>query len=227
MRRKRRLPVGPGLAGVETAERLERLLGPSRAVRRGGKAEALRQKHGPRRHIACRQVVPLDQAGSHRHRVTDVGKTLAADAVRGKLAGPGGPHVHAGEIAHRVVILSVAQPAQRHRPGVAGPRGRLGIERRCDPAQQLFPLGLARLRSLLRRHVLLVQPLGDIREHLGLCEDRLCGGQARDVEIVVLGLLAVAFPAGLDQQRVNPPRIRLREVARTIGSSSGEREAHD
>ena len=107
-------------------------------------------------------MIAFDQFGRYRHCVADVRKPLAADAVDGKLAGLGWPHVHAGQIADGVVVLRVAQPTQRYLPGITGPRCRLGIERRLDPAQQLFPLGRARLRRLLRWHVAQSQPVGDI-----------------------------------------------------------------
>ena len=144
-------------------------------------------------------MVAFNQTRGHWHRVSDVGEAFATDTVDRKLAGPRWPHVHAGEIADRVVVLRVAQPTQRHRPGITGPRSRFSVERRRDPAQQLFPLGLARLRRVLRRHVATAHPLGDIAQRLGLGDDRLSRAEAREIEIVVLGFLPVADPAGFDK----------------------------
>ena len=225
MRPQRRLTVGAGMAGVEAAERFESLLGPIRALGGRGEAKARGQQHGPRGNVASGQVVAFDQTGSHRHRVADVRKPLAANAVGGKLASPRRPHVDAGEIADRVVVLGVAQPSQRHRTGVAGPRGGFRIERRRDPAHQLFPLGRGRLRRILRRHVAQTQPLGDVTEHLGLGEDRLGRPEAREIEIVVPGFLPVTVPAGYDEQRVDLPDIRLPEIVLTLGRGRDESEA--
>ena len=98
-------------------------------------------------------MIAFNQFGRDRHCVADVRKPLAADAVDGKLADLGWPHVHAGQIAYGVVVLRVAQPTQRYLSGVTGPGRRLGIECRRDPAEQLFPLCLTWLRCVLRRHV--------------------------------------------------------------------------
>ena len=58
-----------------------------------------------------------------------------------------------------------------------------------------------------------------------LREQRLSGAKAREVEVVVLGLPAVAFPASLHHQRMNPLGIRLGPVSGPIGSGSRECEA--
>ena len=150
------------MPSVETAERFQRFFGPCRPVRRGRESKTLGQEHGPRGDVASGEVVTFDQFGRHRHRVTDVGKALAADTVDGKLAGLSWPHVYAGEIADRVVVLRVAQPTQSDLARIAGPGRRFGIECRRDPAQQLFPLGLIWLRRILRRHVAISHPLRDI-----------------------------------------------------------------
>ena len=117
---QRRRAVGTRVAGVEAAERLERFFSPSRAVRRSGESKTFGQKHGPRGNVASGLVVTLDQFGRHRHRVTDIGKALAADTVDWKLAGLSWPHVYAGEVADRVVVLRVAQPTQSYLAGIAG-----------------------------------------------------------------------------------------------------------
>ena len=148
-------------------------------------------------------MVSLDQLGRHRHRLPDIREALASDAVDGKLAGLRRPHVHAGEIADRVVVLRVAQPTQRHRPGIAGPRSRLGIERRRDPVQQLFPLRLIQLRRILRRHVAAAHPFGDVTERLWPSQDRLGGSKHREIEIVIPGHLPMTLPARFDKQRLN------------------------
>uniref|UniRef100_A0A6J6A1B3 Unannotated protein n=1 Tax=freshwater metagenome TaxID=449393 RepID=A0A6J6A1B3_9ZZZZ len=159
---ERRLSVGTSVAAVEAAERVQRFFGPCGSVRRRGESKTVGQEHGLSGDVASGVVVTFDQFGRHRHRVPDVGKALAADAVDGKLAGLSWPHVHASEIAYRVVVLRVAQPTQRYLAGITGPGRRFGIECRRDPAQQLFPLGLIWLRRILRRHVATAHPLGDI-----------------------------------------------------------------
>ena len=108
--------------------------------------------------------------------------------------------------------------------GVAGPRSRLGVERRRDPVQQLFPLRLIQLRRFLGRHIATAHPLGDIAQHLGLGDDRLRRTKTREIEIVVRGRLPVAFPAGSDEQRLDPCGICLREVVCTIGRRGRERD---
>ena len=224
---ERGLPIGPSVAGVKTSQCFLCLRRPIGTVRGGRETEARGQEHRPRRDIAGRLMVALDQTGRHRHRLTDIGKALAANAVGRKLTDLGRTHVHAREIAHRMVILRIGQSPERHWPWVAGVRRRRLIHRRPDPAQQLLPVGQAWLDSLLRGHVALIQPIQNFRKHLRLSEKRLSGDEAREVEFVVLGVLAMAFPAGLHHQRVNPLRISLRPVARHIGSRrSGEREAH-
>ena len=133
VRGQRRLSVGTSVASVEAAERFQCFFGPCRPVRRGGESKTLRQEHGPRSDIASGLVIAFDQFRSHRHRVADVRKPFAADAVDGKLASPRRPQINAREIADRIVVFGVAQPPQRYRPGVTGPRGRFRIERRRNP----------------------------------------------------------------------------------------------
>ena len=172
-------------------------------------------------------MIALDQPRRHRHCLADIGKTLATHTVGRELTRARRLHVHAGEIAHRMIILRIGQPTQRHRPRVARVRRCRLIHRCSDPAQQLISLSQTRLRRFLRWHVSLVQPIRNVLQHLRLREQRLSGDKAREVQIIVLGLLAVAFPAGLHHQRMNPLRISLRLLTRTIGSDSREREAHD
>ncbi|MEI6158780.1 MAG: esterase-like activity of phytase family protein, partial [Roseococcus sp.] len=100
----------------------------------------------PRRALNCRALCLLRSGW------------LASSAVSRKFAGLCWPHVHTGEIADGVVVLRVAQPTQCHRPGITGPRRRLGIECRRDPRQQLFPFSLCRLRCVLGWHVAQSQP---------------------------------------------------------------------
>ena len=225
MRRERRPSPFIRIAGVKTAQRFLRLSRPVRAIWRRRKPKARRQQHRARRDIACGLMIALDQPGRHRHRLTDIGKALAAHAVRSELTGPRRLHVHTREITHRMVIFRIGQPPQRHRPRVARVRCSHCIHRCPDPAQQLISLVQARLRSLLRRHVALIQSLGNVLQHLRLREQRLSGAKAREVEVVVLGLPAVAFPASLHHQRMNPLGIRLGPVSGPIGSGSRECEA--
>ena len=89
----------------------------------------------------------------------------------------------------------------------------------------MLAFGLARLRGFPRRHVAEVQPLGNMFEHRGLCEDIGRRGESREFEIVVLGLGAVTVSAGLHHERMNLRGIRLREVIRTTGDGSGEHDA--
>jgi hypothetical protein len=151
----------------------------------------------------------------HGHCLADVREALAADGIGRKLASLRRPHVDAGEIPHGVVICDVAQPPQRHRARVAGPRGRLCVERRREPAEQLVPLGVARLRGLARRHVADVQPLDHMLEHRVPAKERLGRGEAGEIEVVVLGLSAVATPAGLHHERMDLGDVRLRQI--TLG----------
>ena len=210
---------------MKRAERLLSLGRPLRPIRRGGEPKARRQQHRSGSDIAGGVKISLDEHGRHGHRLADIGEALAADGVGGKFAGLRRPDVDAGEIPHGVVVFDVAQPPQRDRPRVAGPCGRLGIECRREPAQQLLAFGLARLRGLPRRHVAEVQPLDDVLEHRRPGDDRLGRGEAGQIEVVVLGLRAVAVSAGLHHERMNLRGIRLREVIRTTGDGSGEHEA--
>ena len=57
MRCQRWLAVGPGMASVETAERLERLFGPIRSLSRWGEAETRGQQNDPRRDIARAKTI--------------------------------------------------------------------------------------------------------------------------------------------------------------------------
>ena len=222
---ERRLAGGARVAGMEVAQGLLRFGRPVRPIRRVGKPKARRQEHRAGGDIAGGVEVALHEHRRHGHRLADIRKTLAADGVGRKLAGHRRPHVDACEIADGAVVCNVTQPPQHHRPGVAGPRGRLRIERRGEPAEQLLPLGVARLRGLPRRHVAEVQPLEHMLEHRRPGDERLGGSEAGQIEIVVLGLGAVAVSAGLHHERMNLRGIRLREIIRTTGDGSGEHEA--
>ena len=145
-------------------------------------------------------MVSLDEFGRHRHRVSDVGKAFATDAVDGELASLRRSHVNAGEIADRVVVFRVVQSTQRYRPRISSPRCRLCIKRRRDPAQQLFPLSLGRLWRFLRRHVATAHPISDIAEHFRPSNHRLSGVKAREIEIVFRGLLSMTLPASLHEK---------------------------
>jgi hypothetical protein len=107
-------------------------------------------------------VITFDQFGCYRHRVPNVGKAFAADAIDRKLASLRRPHVHTGQIADRVVVFCIAQSTQRYRSRITGPRRRLSIERRRDPTHQSFTLNFGRLRRFHWRHVTITHTLSDI-----------------------------------------------------------------
>ena len=77
---------------------------------------------------------------------------------------------------------------------------------------------------LSRRHVAQSQPVGNVAEQFGLGEYRLGGAKAREIEIVIVGHLPVAIPAGPDEQRLDLCGIGLREVVCTIGRRGRECE---
>ena len=148
-------------------------------------------------------MVAFDQSRCHRHRFPDIGEPLAADAVGGKLANAGWSHFHSGKIANHIVVFGIIEPAQRHRSGVADSGGRLRVEGRPEPGHQLFALGLAWLRRVLGWHVAGIEAFRDIGKNLGLGEQFPGLGEPREVEIVVLGRVAVALSAGFGQQRMD------------------------
>ena len=90
-----------------------------------------------------RVEVLRDQRRRHHQRVAGVGEPFARRAVDGELAGRV-ERVDAGQVAERVGVFGVVEPAEDHPPGVAGPPGRLGREEAAGP---IAGAGPARRRS--------------------------------------------------------------------------------
>ena len=122
-----------------------------------------------------------------------------------------------------VVVFVIGEAAQGDGAGVSSFCGRREIKGALDPMQQRFPLGLRRLRRLARRHVSVEEAARDIGEDGGFCKKGSRRGQAREVEVVVLGGFTVAFSAGFHKKRMDPLVVGFGQLRVAFNRNGGGR----
>ena len=129
------------LAVVEIDDALDRVLLAVRLdqhrIRR--EVDAVGRQHHVIGHFARGLQILVQQRGRHGQRFAGVVEARRIGRIHRKL--PRELHVLAGEIANRVVVLGVAQPARQHQPGIA--RGLLYLLPRARPESSRSPAALA------------------------------------------------------------------------------------
>ena len=190
-----------GKPTVEAPDSRQHLVGP---VPPGGarrKPDAVGQEHGMVGDLLAGVEVLREQGRRHHERIAGVGKTLAGGAIDGKLAG--GLQIDARQIEQRVRVLGVAEPAQHDRPGIAGAGERLGLQVVGNPAPQPLPALGRRLGSFLRRHLAVVEHLGDLEPRLGRAPHVVERRELLEVERPFLHVGRVTLHAMLVQDRAD------------------------
>ncbi len=104
------------------------------------------------RHFARGLQVLVQQRGRHGQGFAGVIEAGRIGRIHRKL--PGGTDVHARQVADRVVVLGVAEPAGQHQAGIACILGRLTRAHGPDPENHLLTGVRRRLFCLLWRHLL-------------------------------------------------------------------------
>ena len=139
-------------SAVEPADAGERLVGPVTPCVASGKPEAVWQEHGMTRHGLRGVEVFGHERRRHDERLARVRKTFARATVGRKLLGRI-ERVDTGEVADRVGVFGVVEPAEHDAAGVARPGAGLGFEEVVEPLPDLGPLLVGRLVGLRRRHL--------------------------------------------------------------------------
>ena len=137
---------------VKPTDAGERLVGPVATRVAGGKPESIRQEHGMTGHGLRGVKVFGHERRRHDERLARVRKTFARAAVGRKLLGRI-ERIDAGEVADRVGVFGVVEPAEHDAAGVARPGAGLGFEEVVEPLPDLGPLLVGRLVGLRRRHL--------------------------------------------------------------------------
>ena len=205
---------------VEPADAGERLVGPVAPRVAGGKPEAVGQEHGMPGHGLRGVEVFGHERRRHDERLARVRKAFARAAVGWKLF-RGIERVDAGEIADRVGVFGVVEPAEHDAAGIARSGAGLGLEEVVEPLPDLGPLLIGWLVGLRRGHLPARDHLGHPLPDLHFAADRIEGADARKVDlpfdqITGMAVLAVSLdqwhhPAVPGRQSVARRRLRPKQ----------------
>ncbi|HEV7401958.1 MAG TPA: hypothetical protein VGO11_03495 [Chthoniobacteraceae bacterium] len=111
--------------------------------------------------------------------------------------------LHPEQIAHRVPVFEAREPPHHVAAGIRR-RARIDASHRAlKPPQQLFALGVRRLRLFVRRHVAIAKLLVRVSPKLARSGDRLCIANPFQIHVTPGLLLAMALEAVFRQQRPN------------------------
>ena len=196
---ERKFSIPPGEPVVKRMQVPKRFIDPIPLMRRGRESQAIGQKHGMIGNPLGRGEVFVDQRRRHRKRFGGVRKAFSGGAVGGKLARR--PQIDAGQVADRGVVFGIAQPPQHARPGIAGPRVGLDIEKAAGPTGQPFPLAGRRMRLFLGRHLITFEHLDHRLPRLEVAASRGERSEPLQIEIPLLELRRMAAQAVLRQKR--------------------------
>ena len=149
----------------------------------------------------------------HDERLARIRETFARAAVGRKLVG-GIERVDAGEVADRVGVFGVVEPAKHDAAGVARSGAGLGLEEVVEPLPDLGPLLVGWLVGLRRRHLPARHHLGHPLPDLHLAADRVERADAREVDLPLDQITGMAVLTVLLDQRHHPPVPGRKSVAR-------------
>ena len=203
--------LGRGRSGVERLckppiklpDAGERLIGPVASCVARRKTEAVGQEHGmPSQGLRSVEVFGHERR-RHDERLARVRKAFACAAVGRKLLG-GIERINTGEIADRVGVFGIIEPAEHHAAGVARPGAGLGLEEVVEPLPDLGTLVVARLVGLGRRHLPAGHHLGHPLPDLHLMANGVERTDTREVDVPFLHVAGVAVLAILLDQRHDP-----------------------
>ena len=190
---------GEGVAGVELADPGQCLVGPVLGGLAGGEPHPVVEQHEVARDFASGVEILGEQRGRHDKCRTSVGEAFARGPVHGEFAGRierGDP----GQIAERVAILVVGEPAEHDWPRITGTRQRDVGESLPRPVGELFlPRGGKRL-GLLGGHLAQGQLFLHAFPDIGVTTDLGERLEPLEVEFTLLFFGRVAGDAVLGQQ---------------------------
>ena len=130
-------------------------VGPVPAACGRGETEPIRHKHRVRRNSLGGCQVLAQQGRRDDERIAGIGKAFAGRAVNGEV--PRRLKIHTGEIANRIVVFCIGQPAQHDPAGIACMGASFLRQHAAQPAHHALPvlrsgLGIAPGRHLRAFH---------------------------------------------------------------------------
>ena len=108
-------------------------------------------------HFPRRRQVFIEQRRRHAQRLAGIVEPCLIRRVDRKFFG--GPDVHTGQIANRVVVFGITQPVRQHRAGIPGILPKLIRPDSLHPLDHLLAAIRRRLRHGFGRHLLALDPL--------------------------------------------------------------------
>ncbi len=220
-----------GIPRVKPLQPCHRLVGEVSPGIARREPEPIGQEHGVGRDPLGGVEILGRHARRHDERLPGVRKTLARAAVGGKLLG-GVERIHAREIADRVRVFGVVEPAQDDTARVAGMGPRLGRQERPQPVGESPPFLVGGLSGIGRRHLATGHHLGHPLHELGMPAERGGIGREREVHLPLGGVARVAVDAVAGEHRPCGGKARWRRLGgvRGLGQAGGlqrgQKEAH-
>ena len=196
----RRAPAIAGVAAIERADGAETFLGPVALRGAGREAQPVGKEDRMAGHLLGGIEVLGDQRRRHHQRLAHVHEALARGRIDGELPGRV-ERLHAGQVAERVGVLGVGEPAQHHRSWVARVQPRPPVEQGPHARHQLLPGFVVHGRPILRRHFAQRHLLEHLLPDLGVGRPGGGSDEALEVEVALVLLGGMALQAMRIEER--------------------------